>query len=262
MSDYDYFARLYDLEHCNYVEDIVLYQNFAQRCDGPVLDVGCGSGRVTLALARAGMTVVGVDNSAAMLARARENAAKVEVPGSVRFLLQDVCTLDLNSQFALAIFALNGFLHLLTAEDQAAALRSIHRALLSGGLLIVDVPNPHIVLTSDKDGQMVLRSRFQSPEGQAIWCFTNAQTDLADQVQHLTLIYDQVVSEGEAKDGLIHRTTAKTDLRFVYQFEMIGLLQRAGFKIDAVYGSYDLDPYQADSQVMLFVAYKPQDAGG
>ena len=77
MSDYyDSLARLYDLEHRNFGVDLLLYQNFGRRCGGPVLDVGCGSGRVTLAVARTGLDVVGVDNSVAMLdlayARVRE----------------------------------------------------------------------------------------------------------------------------------------------------------------------------------------------
>ena len=251
MGSYDIFARLYDLEHRSFNDDLALYHNYAQRCDGPVLELGCGSGRVSVALAQAGFDVVGVDNSASMLSIARQRAAEGGVAGRVRFELGDVCTLDYERRFALAVYPLNGFLHLLAVEDQLAALGCARRALLPGGLLIVDLPNPHTVFAPASDGVLSLRSRFQSPEGHSISCFASAQTDLAAQLQRLTLMFDEV-----AADGVVHRTTVETDLRFVYRFEMESLLRQAGFDVDGVHGTYDLDTYEADSTIMLFVAHR------
>jgi SAM-dependent methyltransferase len=252
MNDYDQFARLYDLEHKGFLEDIELYRNFALRCDGPVLELGCGSGRVCLALAQAGFEMTGVDSSPAMLALARAHAAAAGLQSRVRLQQNDVRTLAFEEQFALAIFPLNGFLHLLTLPDQLAALQSVYRALMPGGFLIVDLPNPHTVFTPQTDAQFLLRRCFQSSDGGAVASFTSAQTDMAEQCQHLTLVYDEVDDE-----GIVRRTTAETDLRFVYQHEMALLLDRAGFAVDAVYGTYGLDPYEADSGLMLFVACRP-----
>ncbi len=253
MSDYDGFAQLYDWEHCGFDDDLALYRNLARRCDGPVLDVGCGSGRVTLALAQIGVDVVGIDCSAGMLDIAQERLAGADLPGRVQLWHRDICAWTQPAHFALAVFSLNGFLHLLTTERQLAALENIWRSLLPGGILIVDVPNPHAVFSPAQDGQLVLRSSFFSPQGREIWCFVNTRTDLAEQTQHLTLIYDQAVAGDQ---GLVQRTRVDTDVRYVYRYEMIALLARAGFQIDALYGSYDLEPYTVDSQQMLFVAYK------
>ena len=252
MNDYDQFARLYDLEHSGFADDVALYRNFAYRCNGPVLELGCGSGRVCLALAQAGLEVTGVDTSAAMLALARAHVEDAGLSERARLELTDVRTLAYESQFALAIYPLNGFLHLLTVEDQLDALRSAHRALLPGGFLIVDLPNPHAVFAPLTDGQLLLRRRFTSPPGHMITCLASTRTDLAEQRQYLTLLYDEVDT-----DGVIHRTTVETELRFVYRYEMAALLVQAGFVVDAVYGSYDLDPYQADSDQMIYVAYRP-----
>ena len=252
MNDYDQFARLYDLEHKGFADDVALYRNFAYRCDGPVLELGCGSGRVCLALARAGLDVAGVDNSAAMLALARAHLEDAGLSERVRLELTDVRTLAYEGQFVLAIYPLNGFLHLLTIEDQLAALRSAHRALLPGGFLIIDLPNPHAVFAPLTDGQLLLRRRFTSPQGCSIACFASTRTDLVEQRQYLTLFYDEVDT-----DGVIHRTTVETELRFVYRYEMAALLGQAGLAIDAVYGNYDLDPYQVDSDQMIYVAYRP-----
>jgi ubiquinone/menaquinone biosynthesis C-methylase UbiE len=267
MSDYDRFARLYDLEHAEFDADLLLYQNLAQRCGSPVLDVGCGSGRVALALAKSGLDVTGIDNSPAMLDIARVRLREDELPGQIHLVEQDVCDLEWESRFPVAVFALNGFLHLLTPTAQRAALQNLYRALLPGGVLIVDVPNPRTVFTARQDGKAILRSHFHLPEGGEAWCFVNAQTDLAAQIQHLTLTYDELFSSGqetemedwpgEPKQDLFRRTVIAIDVRFVYCREMTGLLEQAGFRVDGVYGSYDLDPYQDSSHVMLFVAYRP-----
>ena len=251
MSNYDLFAHLYHLEHGDLQEDIELYRNFATRCDGPVLELGCGTGRVSVALAQGGFHVTGVDNSAAMLALAQTHVADSGSSERVRLEKADVRSLALESHFALAIYPLNGFLHLLADEDQLAALQGAYRALLPGGFLVVDLPNPHAVFAPATDGQLMLRRRFPSPDGTMISSFTTTQTDLASQVQHLVLLYDQVNDH-----GVVYRTTVEIDLRFVYRHEMAGLLRQAGFKVDAVYGTYDLDPYEADSPIMLFVAYR------
>jgi SAM-dependent methyltransferase len=252
MNDYDRFARLYDLEHQGFADDLDLYRNFALRCDGSVLELGCGSGRVCLALARSGFDITGVDTSEAMLDLAHVHVASAGLSGRVRLEQADIRGLAFEGQFALVIYPLNGFLHLLTVEGQLAALKCARRALLPGGFLIVDLPNPHVAFAPDADGAFLLRRRFASPEGHTIASLSLSQTDFARQRQHLTLRYDEL--DG---DELIRRTTVETDLRFVYRYEMEALLRQAGLQIDAVYGSYDLDVYETNSDIMLFVAYRP-----
>jgi SAM-dependent methyltransferase len=251
MSDYDLFARFYDLEHQDLTRDVELYRNYAVRCDGAVLELGCGAGRVALALARAGYDVLGIDNSAAMLSLARLYTEQNGLSQRITLRQMDVRAFAFEDRFALALYPLNGFLHLTRVEDQRAALRNVYRALLPGGMFLVDLPNPHAVFTPDVDGQLVLRRRFRSPDGAEISSYTSTQTDLAAQLQRLTLLYDEV-----GTGGLVRRTTVEMVLRFVYRYEMAGLLHEAGFKVDEVYGTYDLDPYEADSEIMLFVAHK------
>ena len=265
MSSYDPFARLYDLEHCDFSDDIELYLNMAKLVHKPprqaacgrtsILELGCGTGRVTLALAKAGFDVVGIDHSAAMLDLARAHIAHAGLTGhadhgQVRLEQLDVRDLDWTEQFDLALYPLNGFLHLATASDQLAALNNIHRALLPGGFLLVDLPNPHTVFTPAADSQLCVRHHFQSELDRPITSLISTETDLAEQMQHMTLFYDEVDA-----DGLVRRTAVEMELRFVYRYEMAGLLRQAGFEVDAVYGSYDLDPYESDSSIMFFVAH-------
>jgi hypothetical protein len=153
-------------------------------------------------------------------------------------------------RFDLAIYPLNGFLHLTTVSDQLSALRRIQQALLPGGFLMIDLPNPHAVLAPDADGQLYLRRHFRSEQGTPISSLVSTRTDLANQVQELTLLYDEV-----GADGTVRRTAVELELRYSYRHEMAGLLRETGFELDAVYGSYELDPYESDSPIMLFVAH-------
>lgn len=257
VSDYDLLARFYDLEHRD-LEDVELYRNFAVRCNGEVLEVGCGTGRVTLALAEEGFTVVGVDNSTAMLALARERAAQLGLTERVRLVQADIRTSGVldeaavgRERFALTIWPLNGFVHMLTGQDQLEALRNVYRALLPGGLLIVDLPNPYVTFSPATDGLMAVRRLVHAPDGEVL-VLSCAYTDLAAQTQRLCLFYDRLDDE-----GLVHRTTVEMTLRIVYRREMELLLRMAGFEPDAVYGDYELNDYTTDSETMLFVAYKP-----
>ena len=190
MNEYDQFARWYDLEHQGFRDDALLYENLALRCDGPVLELGCGSGRVCLALAEAGFQVTGVDSSKEMLALASRRAREQGLLQRVRLEQVDVRSMAFCSQFALALYPLNGFLHLLTVEDQLAALRNAYQALLPGGVLVVDLPNPHVVFSTQSDGQVLLRRQFRTAQGGAAASYTITQTDLVEQRQALTLLYD------------------------------------------------------------------------
>jgi SAM-dependent methyltransferase len=251
MSDYDLFAHLYDLEHRDLDEDLDLYRNFAARCDGSVLELGCGTGRVALSLAQAGYDVVGVDTSASMLELAQARAMGMGLGDRVKLVHQDAREIDWTGRFSLAIWPLNGFLHLAGRADQALALRNVQRALLPGGFLIVDLPNPHVAFAPQSDDQLVVRRNVQTAQGDLVTSLVRTRTDLARQVQEMTLFYDTV----GCQDGVVRRTAAEMELRFVYRYEMVGLLKEAGFEVDAVHGSYDLDPYESDSAIMLFVAH-------
>ena len=220
-----------------------------------MLELGCGTGRVALALARSGYRVVGVDTSPAALALAEAQVREARLPDAgleqrICLVETDVRHIEWVDRFALAIYPLNGFLHLTTVADQLSALRKIHRALLPGGFLIVDLPNPHAVLAPDADGQLYLRRHFQSEQGTPILSLVSTRTDLANQSQELTLLYDEV-----GGDGTVRRTAVELELRYPYRHEMAGLLRETGFALDAVYGSYELDPYESDSPIMLFVAH-------
>ena len=127
---YDRFARFYDLEYSLKEDDLPFYLDLADRFGDPVLEIGAGTGRITLELARAGHEVCGIDDSARMLAIAgRKLGGLPEAAGRVELFQADMRDFALKKKFALCIIPFRAFLHNLSQADQLATLASIGRAL-------------------------------------------------------------------------------------------------------------------------------------
>lgn len=252
---FDRFAPFYDLEFGDFTDDLALYQGFAQRGTGPVLELGCGTGRVVLSLARAGFVVTGVDLSPALLALARDTVAAAGLTARVTLVRDDIRRLDALGEvrFALAFSAINSFLHLETGEDQAAALAAVWRRLQPGGVFVADLfpPHPHTLL--DYDSRLVHAATFHDPATrERIDKFVSSTLDPAEQRIDTVFFYDRLRA-----NGTVERTAAPFTLRYIGRFEVELLLLRAGFVDLRLYGSYDLDPFTAESERMIVVATRP-----
>jgi len=140
-SEYDELAELYDELHPGQPGDLEFYQSLAAACDPPVLELGCGTGRVTIPLARSGVPIVGLDASMAMLTVARRKGLGVE---NIEWVEGDMRDFELGRRFGLIIIPYGSFQHLLSVEDQQAALAGCHRHLLPGGRLAFNIFNPSI----------------------------------------------------------------------------------------------------------------------
>ncbi len=249
MSEYDAIARFYDADHSGFVDDLPFYRELARRAGGRVLDVMCGSGRLVVPLAQAGFRVAGIDSSAAMIERARMRVAAAGVAPRVTLHHQDVRSALPPGPYHLAIVALNSFMHLTTTKDQLTALDHIRSALDPDGLLAIDVFNPHARNLADCGGELALDRTFRLDDGVLVCKFVAQRADMAQQINDVTFVYDEL-----DENGGVRRTVHPMTLRWFYRYELEHLLERAGFVVEAVYGSYDLDPFVASSDIMLTVA--------
>lgn len=248
--DSDVYARFYDLDFGDTDADLLMIQQFASRCGSPILDVACGSGRVLLHLARQGYTVTGVDIAKAMLARARRKVTAESLDGRVTLLQQDMRDLEIEDRFNLAVVAVNSFMHLLDVRDQLAALGSIRRHLQPGGLLLLDLFNPDPGRLLDARGQVYLDKVVTEPDsGHRLIRFRSQQVDLVRQILYVTFIIDEIDAE-----GTVQRTLFPVSMHYLFRGELDLLLGQAGFVIESVYGSYDLDDFEDDSDKMIAVA--------
>jgi SAM-dependent methyltransferase len=245
-------ADLVDLDWGAFDEDLPFYENLARRCDGPVLELGAGTGRVALALTRAGHEVWGVDAWEEMLARARCKAGR-ELEGRLHLLRADMRDFDLGRQFELAFAAFGTFHHLLTPDDQLACLRCVARHLAPGGLFACDLrPFWHDEWEAGDSVPLLHDWTRPLPEtGESVTKLRAARTDRARQTKHETHIYDRL-----STDGTLRRLVHEVDLRFVTRYEMEGLLRDAGLHCDRLYGDFDLSPFNEESPYLIAVAQK------
>jgi SAM-dependent methyltransferase len=213
----------YDLEFAHRVEDLRHYLRLAQRCGGPVLELGCGNGRVTLPMARAGVAMHGVDNSADMLAdlKRRLQAESDAVRARTQVRLQDFRELTGPAQYPLALLPFNTLLHCHDHRDVLRLLHGVRSCLLPGGLFALDIYRP----TPDLHGpapDVAERQHIDPSSGETVRSFQQSRYDPLTQINRVQYTFLHA-------DGEQHEVTL--ELRMFYPQELRALLDWAGFDI-------------------------------
>jgi len=251
-------ARYYDLEHDALAADVALYCELARAAGGgPVLELGCGTGRVLAGLVRSGYAAVGVDVSSPMLAGAEARLRAID-PGAAhwRLVTADARSLNLGERFRLVLAPLDLFGYFETVDDQLEVLAAIRGHLYPEGQLALDVAFPPGAFLGQPEGVLVHQWIHHEPGGTVASKWWLREVDAARQVQHLTALYDVA-----APDGTLRRWTHELTLRYYYRYELEGLLQHAGFRVEGVYGDYALDALASDSPRLVILARAEQGAG-
>lgn len=243
------FARFYDADMGEFADDLPLYRELARRGDGPILDAMCGTGRVVVPLAQAGFSVVGLDIAPEMVRAVEDKIAALRLGRRLRAVRGDVRDFELPERFGLALVPLNSFMHLETVADQLRALDALRRHLRPDGRLVLDLFNPDPRELSADQGVLVHERTFRTAEGHAVQKFVLRRTDFAAQRQTVEFIYDELLA-----DGRVVRHALPFVMRWLYRFEAEHLLARAGFAVEAIYGDYDLEPYESDSPQLVIIA--------
>lgn len=236
--------------------DLDLYLALSARTGGPILELGVGTGRLAVPLARAGYDVTGVDNDGAMIERARRAAAAAgrETVARLEFVEADIVGLRLPAagSFRLAILALNTFLALGTREAQRAVLETMATHLAPGGIAVADVWQPNVEDLARFDGRLALEYGRRDPEsGRPVTKIASAQHDAARQGVTLTTIYE------EGEPGVPPARWLRVDrLRLVSGDELRGMAEDAGLEIERVAGGYDLEPIGPSSERAVLIAVR------
>ena len=223
---------------------------------GPVLELGCGTGRVLLPLARAGVEITGLDLSAPMLERCRAGlrAEAAAVRDRVRLVATDMTAFDLGRRFTAIVCPFGGFQQLRTVEQQLACLERCRAHLAPQGLLVLDLPNPDPAPPSyapngPTDGEATAEL-VDWTEGRRIrWWMAVTGYDRSQQWTECAVTYEIIEA-----DGATRRIGETLGLRYIFRYELEHLLVRAGYRLTALYGDYDRSPFADDSPAMIAVA--------
>jgi SAM-dependent methyltransferase len=228
----------------------------AKKSKGPVLEVGCGTGRVLIPTARAGLEITGLDLSSHMLDVCRQRLQKegAEVQAKVELFEGDMRYFKLSRKFRLITIPFRSFQHLTSTEDQIACLTAIHSHLNDKGRFIFDIFNPSLeALVGEVGQEMGDEPEFSTPDGRRVTRrFKVVERDYFKQINHVEMIY-YVTYPDNKQERLLH----SFPMRYLFRYEAEHLLARCGFEIDQVYADYDKSSYGSQYPGdLIFVAKK------
>lgn len=241
-------ARYYDAAYAHSPQtagDADFYRSLAREGAGPVLELGCGTGRVLLRIAEDGFPCTGLDASRHMLDALR---AKSRFP-NLRLVHAPMQRFDLGEdRFTLIFAAFRVFQHLYTIEDQLACLACVRRHLAPGGRFAFDVFAPRLARTAQTEEPEQVDARFEQ-DGESVTRYAAVSRDPAAQLLHVRFRYER------ARNGeIVGSEEAHFRMRWFWRFELEHLLARAGFGEVVMHGDFDRRPIGADTPAFIAIA--------
>lgn len=242
-------AKEYDRKHENFLIDLPLILEWAPE-SGPIIELACGTGRLTIPLAEQGHEMIGVDIHQGMLERAKTKAIDKDL--TIQWFLQDCTQLSLPRSTKLMFMCGNSFQHFLTNEIQDALFQSVHRHLENGGIFIFDTRNPIMKELSKVDEY---EEYFTHSNGKQVAEYHKETYQPMTQILHCETerrFLNGKKIESIEKDSI--------SLRYVYPLEMRRLLNEHGFKVLHEYGDWNKSSLTAKSPQMVYVCQKQRSS--
>ena len=234
--------------------DIAFYVELARGANGPVLELGCGTGRILIPSALAGATITGLDHSELMLAACRHKVDSLPADVRARIVLDaaDMTDFSLGRRFGLITIPFRAFSHLITVEHQLGCLASVRRHLATDALLVLDVFQPDPKRLVEPAISEEIEDCPESPlaDGRTV-SRTNRVTALDRAAQTFQVEFNYYFRDRAGRSEHVRETFP---FRYYFRYELEHLLARAGFEVVALYGAYDRSALTGDSLEMIFAA--------
>jgi SAM-dependent methyltransferase len=249
---YQAIAEFYDDEYEQLgmlQRDVPFYLNLLPKRPARVLALACGTGRDAIPLAQAGHHVVGVDLFDDMLAVARHKQKVTGIDAKrLRFVQQNLLTLDLNETFDHAACLFNGFIVFITLADQDRVLQNIAKHLRSKGTLVIDVFNPdNARIHSLREEDVQPETFFSRALGATVMRTMTLWRDASlPQVRHARFNYTWHDAQGRRKKRAVEFTNT-----WIMPREMVMLLERNGYTVTDLWGDYDRSPVSVHSPRLI-----------
>jgi SAM-dependent methyltransferase len=228
--------------------DIPPYRKERGKVGHRVLELACGTGRLTIPIAQSGVEIVGLDIAPSMLAHAR---AKAEAAGvKIQFVEGDCRSFDLGQKFALIFMAFNSMQHLHDYQSLAALFRNVRKHLAEDGRFIFDVFNPKVEILARANGDRRLEREYQDPDGAGTMAFEySGMYDDASQVSHIQCYFVRRGANGEEVDVRVEQL----HLRSFFPQELDLLLRSQGFEVVDKFGNFERKPFASGDPKQVVV---------
>ena len=237
-------GRHYDRLFTGGNEDLAFWVGQAKKYGDPVLELACGTGRVTINLAKEGFNVTGIDNSEGMLNEARRKSSEENV--EIEWVKADMRDFDLGKAFSLIILPANALCHLLDLSDFEACLASVRRHLTHDGRFVINVFVPKMELLINKPGERFPFSEYDDPDGQGRIVVTESYVYEPDtQIRRIKTFYSIPGKDKEVEGEL--------NMRMYFPQELDALIKYNGFVIDDKFGDYDQAAFNSRAGKQLIV---------
>ena len=250
ISPYDAWAEIYDSVFSYVNEDIPFYVDEAVRSGGPVIELGCGTGRVAIPIALSGIDVVGLDSSSLMIERARQKANQTGA-SNLKLVQADMIDFKLDDKFPLAIVPFHGLLSLLSLEDMERTLLNIRRHLTPEGKLIFDIFVPDLnMMVQEGDVPYHFRDVTDPNTGRRLVIWNQASYDSYSQIMSIRSTIEELDLNGRVASKMYRDFS----LRYIFRWEMHYLLQVCGYDTLELYGDFRRQDFDENSTEMVWVA--------
>ena len=234
---------LYDLENPDFEPEGSFYLSFARELGDPVLELGCGTGRMTILLAQNGVEITGLDVVPEMLALARQKAGDLPI----QWVEADVRHFHLGRKFNFIFESGSVFMHMLTNADQQAFLAGVYEHLALEGCFVFSLfyPHPDILQTQAEEKEWF---NYLDNQGRTVRV---SGTEMYDELRQVKV--ETAIRRIAGADGKETTYVAPLYLRYTFPQEVEALLDYGGFEVKERYGGPDRSPLTADSRFLVYV---------
>ena len=240
-------AQRYDLVMGAYASGDLLnfYRRQVARYGEPVLELACGSGRLTIPLANEGVNITGTDISEDMLNLAKSKASKAQV--NIRFVQADVRSFDLGEKFKLIFIPAQSLSHLHTRAEIEDCFACVRRHLSGEGRFLIELFNSSVRMLARETDRRYTVDQYEDPQGGfQVFVTEDVRYDAASQINHIRWFFRDERSKKEK--------VLSFEMRQFFPQEIDALLWYNGFLIEHKYGSYDEREFSSDAAKQLIIS--------
>lgn len=242
VGDLIYDANIYDGMN-THIDDLQFYKRWLpQNKDARILELCCGTGRLTIPIAKDGYDISGVDLTPTMLEQAKVKASKAGL--EIEFIEADIRTLDLPGKYDLIFIPFNSIHHLYQNKDLFKAFNVVKKHLKAGGLFLLDCFHPNIQYIVENEKRLIEVAKYTTQDGREVLIKQKMRYESNTQINRIEWHYF-INGEFDSVQNL--------DMRLYFPQELDSYLEQNGFKIIHKFGSFDEEAFTDNSEKQIFV---------